>query len=185
MHPVDEAEIVSGCLEGRASACRGLMEAYGPLVMSAALNVLGNREDAEDACQETFTQVFRNIGRYDRTRSFKTWLLTIAYRRALDMIRKRRRFAKFANRAGHALEPVRSREAPGETDPAPLPSRLLETLSARERAALCLWAQEGYTAHEISGVLGCSPSTARVYLFNARRKIKILLEGGHGVLQNS
>jgi DNA-directed RNA polymerase specialized sigma24 family protein len=33
-------------------------------------------------------------------------------------------------------------------------------------------------------VLACSASTARVYLFNARRKIKALLENDHGLLQN-
>ncbi len=184
MNPAEEAEIIGDCLEGRASACRRLMEAYGSLVLSAALNVLGNREDAEDACQDTFIQVFRNLGRYDRNRNFKTWLLTIAYRRALDMIRKRRRFVKFAARAGRELERAGGNGSAAAIDPPPLPSRLLETLSARERAALCLWAQEGYTAGEISAVLGCSPGTARVYLFNARRKIKVLLEGGHGVLQS-
>ena len=42
----------------------------------------------------------------------------------------------------------------------------------------------GYTAKDISEVLACSASTARVYLFNARRKIKTLLENDHGLLQN-
>jgi DNA-directed RNA polymerase specialized sigma24 family protein len=46
-----------------------------------------------------------------------------------------------------------------------------------------LWANEGYTARDISQVLGCSASTARVTLFNARRKIKALLENDHGLLQ--
>jgi RNA polymerase sigma-70 factor (ECF subfamily) len=55
-----------------------MVEAYGALVLSVALNVIGNRQDAEDVCQETFLQVFRRLDRYDRERSFKTWLLTIA-----------------------------------------------------------------------------------------------------------
>jgi RNA polymerase sigma-70 factor (ECF subfamily) len=179
---VDEREIIEGCLRGSPASSRAMMEAYGNLVLSVALNVIGNRQDAEDVCQETFLQVFRRLDRYDPARSFKTWLLTIAYRRSLDMLRKRRRFSAFSSRA--RFEPAVAGD-PRPADPAPLPSALLETLSPRERTALCLWANEGYTAKDIAEVLSCSASTARVYLFNARRKIKALLENDHGLLQNS
>ena len=176
--------MIGGCLRGSLASQREMVDAYGTLVLSVALNVLANRQDAEDVCQETFLQVFRRLDRYDRERSFKTWLLTIAYRRSLDMLRKRRRFSEFSARA--RFEPAVAERGgdPRTADPAPLPSKLLQTLSPRERTALCLWANEGYTAKDISEVLSCSASTARVYLFNARRKIKSLLENDHGLLQN-
>jgi RNA polymerase sigma-70 factor (ECF subfamily) len=181
---MDEREMVSACLMRRAGAYQRMVETQGPLVLAVALNILGNREDAEDVFQETFIQVFRNLDRYDPTRSFKTWLLTIVYRRSLDMIRKKRRFSEFTVRAKH--EPALAATNPGPVpgNSGPLPSRFLRGLSPKERTALCLWANEGYTARDISGVLGCSASTARVTLFNARRKIKMLLENDHGVLQN-
>lgn len=180
---MDERDILSGCLEGGPESYRELFEAYGPLVTAVAINILGNREDAEDVCQETFLRVFRHLDRYDPERSFKTWLLTIVYRRSLDMIRKKRRFVDFASRA--KLEPGVSEAAPAPNPGplAPLPSRYLEGLTPKERTALCLWANEGCSAADISAVLGCSASTARVTLFNARRKIKAILEKGHGVLQ--
>jgi RNA polymerase sigma-70 factor (ECF subfamily) len=161
-----------------------MVEAYGNLVMSMALNVVGNRQDAEDICQETFLQVFLHLDRFDQARSFKTWLLTIVYRRSLDMIKKKRRFAEFSARA--RFEPAVAERGgnPHPAAPDPLPSALLKALSPRERTALCLWANEGYTAKDISEVLACSASTARVYLFNARRKIKSSLENDHGLLQN-
>jgi RNA polymerase sigma-70 factor (ECF subfamily) len=181
---VDEKAIIEGSLRGSSASCREMVEAYGNLVMSVALNVVGNRQDAEDVCQETFLQVFRHLARYDPSRSFKTWLLTIVYRRSLDMIRKKRRFSEFSARA--RFEPAVAEQGgnPHPADPEPLPSILLGRLSPRERTALCLWANEGYTARDISEVLECSASTARVYLFNARRKIKALLENDHGLLQN-
>jgi RNA polymerase sigma-70 factor (ECF subfamily) len=182
---VDEKEIIEGCLRGNSASSRAMVETYGTLVMSVALNVVGNRQDAEDVCQETFLQVFRHLARYDPSRSFKTWLLTIVYRRSLDMIRKKRRFSEFSARA--RFEPAVAGRGgnPNPAGPEPLPSALLGRLSPRERTALCLWANEGYTARDISEVLRCSASTARVYLFNARRKIKTLLENDHGLLQNS
>ena len=181
---MDERKIVAGCLKGVAGSYQEMVEAYGSLVLAVALNVLGNREDAEDVFQETFIQVFKNLRRYDPGRNFKTWLLTIVYRRSLDMIKKKRRFSEFAARA--KSEPAMAAPNPGPDpgDPEPLPSRFLKKLSPKERTALCLWANEGYTARDISEVLGCSAGTARVYLFNARRKIKMLMENDHGVLQN-
>jgi RNA polymerase sigma-70 factor (ECF subfamily) len=181
---VDEKEIIDGCLRGSFAAEKAMVDAYGTLVLSVALNVLANRQDAEDVCQETFLQAFRHLDRYDQARSFKTWLLTIAYRRSLDMVRKRRRFKEFTVRARHAVVEAGERRDPGPDRPAALPSKLLETLSPRERTALCLWANEGYAAKDIAEVLSCSASTARVYLFNARRKIKALLENDHGLLQH-
>lgn len=181
---MDEQEIIAGCLKGAPDSCRRMVDAFGGLVMATAVNILGNRQDAEDVWQETFLQVFRNIERYDPSRSFKTWLLAITYRRAVDMIRKKRRFKSFASRAVFEQAPALSGGNPHPADPEPLPSALLGKLTPKERAALCLWANEGCTARDISGVLECSASTARVYLFNARRKIKALLENEHGVLQN-
>lgn len=96
---VEEKEIIEGCLRGSPVSSRAMVEAYGNLVMSVALNVVGNRQDAEDVCQETFLQVFRHLARYDLSRNFKTWLLTIVYRRSLDMIKKKRRFSEFSARA--------------------------------------------------------------------------------------
>jgi RNA polymerase sigma-70 factor (ECF subfamily) len=180
---MDEKELISACLTGDPDSARNLVETYSSLVMAMALNMLANRQDAEDVCQETFFQVFKNIGRYDPERSFKTWLLTIVYRRCLDMIKKRRRFRDFALRARFEPAEHRGTGNPGPADPKPLPSTLLETLSPNERLALCLWANEGCTARDISEVLECSASTARVHLFNARRKIKALMEKRHGVLQ--
>jgi RNA polymerase sigma-70 factor (ECF subfamily) len=57
-----------------------------------------------------------------------------------------------------------------------LHSKLLQRLNPRERISVCLWANEGYTSSEIASVLRCSPSTARVHLFKARKKLKRLLE---------
>ncbi len=182
---MDEQEIIDGCLRESPVASRAMFEAYGNLVLSVALNVVGNRQDAEDVCQETFLQVFRRLDRYDRERSFKTWLLTIAYRRSLDMLRKKRRFADFSARARFEPSVAGRGGDPGPSEPTPLPSTLLASLSPKERTALCLWANEGYAAKDIAEVLVCSASTARVYLFNARRKIKSLLEKDHGLLQNS
>jgi RNA polymerase sigma-70 factor (ECF subfamily) len=181
---MDEQELIAGCLRGNMEDFRVIVERYSAPAMALAVNILGNRADAEDACQELFIQVYRHLKSYDKNRSFKNWLYTILYRRCLDQLKKRRRSAELARRM--ARETVLAAPAnPGHPHPPrSLPSGLLERLKARERTVLCLWANEGYTAQEIGEVLRCSASTARVYLFQARKRIRKLLEQGDVSLQN-
>jgi RNA polymerase sigma-70 factor (ECF subfamily) len=181
---MDEQDLIAGCLNGRTEDFRMIVELFSAPAMALAINMLGNRDDAEDACQELFIQVYRNLGKYDPKRSFRNWLYTILYRRCLDHLRKRRRSLDLEKRMCREI-PLVTPANPGHSGPAGnLPSGLLEGLKAKERTALCLWANEGYSAKEISEVLACSASTARVYLFQARKKIKRLLEQGHVSLQN-
>jgi RNA polymerase sigma-70 factor (ECF subfamily) len=181
---MEEKEPAPGLPAGTFDDFKNIVDGYGALAMALAINILGNRDDAEDACQDAFIQVYRNLEKFDRTRSFKTWFYTIIYRRCLDYLRYRRRSLELLKKAGR--EAVRFPSAAADLDPPAqnLPSNLLERLNARERTALCLWANEGYTAGEISEVLRCSAGTARVYLFQARKKIKRLLEQRHVSLQN-
>lgn len=144
--------------------------------MALALNILGNREDAEDACQETFVQVYHHLDRFDMKKSFSNWFFSILYKRCLDLLRKRRRFFDFfikakKEAAGRVRSPVISPQTHN-----PHLHCLLERLSPKERTTLYLWGGEGYTSKEIAEVLKCSPSTARIHLYKARKKIKFLLE---------
>jgi RNA polymerase sigma-70 factor (ECF subfamily) len=181
---MDENEPAVGYVAGEVDDFKNIVGGYGALAMAMAVNILGNRDDAEDACQEAFIQVYRNLEKFDRSRSFKTWFYAILYHRCLDYLRRRRRSLELIRRA----ERETVLHQPAAANPGPparnLPSDLLERLNARERTALCLWANEGYTAGEISQVLRCSAGTARVYLFQARKKIKKLLEQRHVSLQN-
>jgi DNA-directed RNA polymerase specialized sigma24 family protein len=99
-------------------------------------------------------------------------------------LKKKRRFRSAFSRAKF--------EFPGEVPaPAVNPGRkkrlfqeLLNRLNEKERAALTLWVNEGFTSFEIAGVLGCSASTARVHLYNSRKKLRSILEKNHATLGN-
>jgi len=181
---MNESEVIAACLGGRGEEFRLIVDAYKSQVMALAMNILGNREDAEDVCQETFVQVFRHLAVYDPSRSFRTWLFMILNRRCLDTIRRKRRFRSFFQRA--QVDPSQSRVS-WPTEPAGggfAREDDLQALRPKERTALTLWANEGLSAAEIAAVIECTPSTARVYLFNARRKLKVLIEErkNHGTL---
>lgn len=182
---MNEADLIAACLAGRQEEFRHIVYAYKSQVTALALNILGNREDAEDACQDTFVQVYRHLATYDPGRSFRTWIFMIVHRRCLDTIRKKKRFNQFFQRAARENGPEDSDE-PGPTVPGGIvDAALLGALRPKERTALTLWANEGLTTAEIAAVIECAPSTARVYLFHARRKVKSLIEErktSHGTL---
>lgn len=96
---MEENGPIAACLQGDREAFRQIVDIYKAQVMALAMNILGNRQDAEDACQETFIQVYRNLGRFNPQKSLKNWIFTILYRRCLDQLKKKRRFQRAFNKA--------------------------------------------------------------------------------------
>ncbi len=182
---MDEKQLILGCLQGEAQAFREMVDTYKTKAMALALNMLGNREDAEDACQETFIRVYSNLNKFDLQSPFKNWFYTILSHRCLDLLRKRRRFFSFLKKMKEEYTDNTNTPSSSSSRNQPLASKILEGLSPKERVTLCLWASEGYSSTEIGQVIKCSPSTARVLLYKARKKIKSKMEKENVALSNS
>ena len=174
---MDERAIVKRCLEGDVGCFQQIVDSHKAPLMAAAMTILGNRQDAEDICQETFIQAYRHLSSFDSDRSLRAWLYTILYRRCLNAAKRKKRFAIILDRL--RAEPGPSSADPRPAGPAVLPPKLDEALSPRERTVLSLWVNEGFTAVEIAAILGCAAGTARYDLFNVRKKIRALTEKTH------
>lgn len=173
---MSDNELIRNCLQGELEAYREIMDRYSHKAYALAVNVLRSREDAEDVCQDSFLKAFNNLDKFDLQGSFKNWFYTLLYRSCIDHIRKKRRFFDFLQRfkvesLPRPYQRVSNPESDGRMD-----VRLLQKLSPKERLSIYLWANEGYTSKEIASVLKCSPSTARVHLFRARKRVKAILE---------
>lgn len=75
---------------GDETAFSPLVETYQAAVYNLCYRMLGEPQEAEDAAQETFLRAYAQLRRYDPTRSFRTWLLSIASHHCIDRLRKRR-----------------------------------------------------------------------------------------------
>lgn len=172
---MNDKQLVRSCLNGEQEEFKKVVEKYRGKIMALAVNILGNREDAEDASQEAFIKAYSHLDDYDFGKSFRNWLFGILYNQCLDHLRKRRRFYRFLNRMkGEYLQSAAGRDS-NQSSHQP-PAKILKRLSPKERTVIFLWSVEGYTSEEIGSVLRCSSSTARVHLFKARKKIKAILE---------
>lgn len=143
--------------------------------MSFALSLVGNRAEAEDACQEMVVQILTHWDQVDRNSKLKSWAFTILYRKCLDQLKKRRRFLNFLIRAGADYSAALEDRSDKRLEES-ISQVMLSQLRPVERTCLFLWAREGYSSEEIARILGCSPGTVRVHLFQARKKLKKMME---------
>jgi len=91
-HAPDPAERhwIAGAKAGNQQDFARLIQAYQTAVYNLCYRMLGQREDAEDATQETFLRAYMHLHRYDANRRFLNWILTIASNLCIDRLRKRR-----------------------------------------------------------------------------------------------
>jgi RNA polymerase sigma-70 factor (ECF subfamily) len=89
-----EAQLLERAVAGDREASRALVERYQVQVFALVSRMLAGRgrPAIEDVAQETFLQVFRQLAKFDvcGPARLSTWILTIAARRAIDELRKRR-----------------------------------------------------------------------------------------------
>ena len=81
-------ETLEAARRGSLAAFEEIVRACQHDVWRFTMNVVHNREAAEDVTQETFVRAFRALGRYRGDAKFTTWLLTIARNCALDEVRQ-------------------------------------------------------------------------------------------------
>ena len=86
----DELAWVLQAQQGNDEAFTKLVEEHQTHVYNLCYRMLGEPEAAEDAAQETFLRAYQNLHRYDQTRSFATWLLSIGAHYCIDRLRRRK-----------------------------------------------------------------------------------------------
>ncbi|MGQ9471830.1 MAG: RNA polymerase sigma factor [Candidatus Aminicenantales bacterium] len=137
-----ERELKEAFLKGDREGFQKVVSAFSSEMMALSMDIVGNREDAENVCQVAFLQAFRNSDRFDPEQSLRHWLLTIVYRRSLDLIRRKRltgllnRFSQnfylFASAHG-ALNQEKAKLNGPE-----IPARAFNGLTVRQRVILTL-----------------------------------------------
>jgi RNA polymerase sigma-70 factor, ECF subfamily len=90
IEPLRSKELVAAARSGSAAAFAELREIYATRVYRKLLIITKNREDAEDALQDTFLRAYKALHAFEERSSFYTWITTIATNSALMILRRRR-----------------------------------------------------------------------------------------------
>lgn len=160
-------------MAARASEDRAtqLYEEYGRQVFSFCLHRLGSREEAEDAAQITFLNVYRGLERGVVPRLERAWLFKIAERVCLTRVRSsfRRRRVEAPSDLVSIQERVASPEREAD-ELIPLAGALAK-MPPQQRRALLLREWQGLSYREIAAELGLTQAAVETLLFRARRSL--------------
>jgi RNA polymerase sigma-70 factor (ECF subfamily) len=137
--------------------------------------LVGDREAAEDLCQETFLKALRSWARHDPAASPVAWLYRIATNTAYDHMRRRRRAILAPLVEADAL--AVGNEMGGALDDGEGVRRALAQLPARYRVPLLLHACAGHSLREIADALGCSHAAVKMRLLRARERFRQVYQG--------
>lgn len=86
----DDLRLVERTVAGDTQAFEELVQQHQCRVFRTAVALTGNREDAEEALQDTFLSVYQHLREFRRDSRFTTWLTRIAINAALQKLRHRR-----------------------------------------------------------------------------------------------
>jgi RNA polymerase sigma-70 factor (ECF subfamily) len=149
----------------------------GTLAFRVAFSVLRNSEDAEDVAQEAFAKAYRHFRQLRDRDRFRSWLVRLTWRMAIDRTRSERR--RMARESEAELSPV------GE--PSPVQSfiqrerterlwRAIDALPEKLRIVIVLSAMEEHDVRQIAKLLRLPEGTVKSRLFLARQHLKELLQ---------
>lgn len=180
----DDFELVRLALAGDRDAFGELVERNRRAVFRAALAAVGSPEEADDVAQEAFVTAFNKLQQFRGDSSFKTWLLAITWRKAIDQRKRLTRWLRLivtpAARSGEMLDPVdmaqardRSQEdAAADAELHRHVRRLVATLPRKLRDALLLAGSGEYSYEQIGGILNIPVGTVKWRVSESRRVLK-------------
>ena len=185
--PALDPELLRRAQEGDEAAFGTIMREHYERIFRLVYAIVHHEHDARDICQEVWLTVWKQLPSFRGDAKFTTWLHPIATRRALDHLRKRRRwfdrFLPFSigdTETPSVPEPVSSDDARQQSDASERSEQLkkaLEKLPPKLRAALALREIEGLSYEEIAQATGIPAGTVMSRLYHARRLLVQQLKG--------
>jgi len=152
-------------------------------VYGLAVRMLGDSAEAEDATQEVFVRLLRDLDRYDAEREFRPWIYRIATNLILNRIRaaKTRRRIETEAASRQPSAEMDERVERRESDLAVRSS--LQDLDSDDRALVVLHFYEGLSKSDVAATLGMPRTTVLSRLDRALSRLRTRLQAtGHAAL---
>lgn len=178
---MDDRDYVEAARKGDDGAFAALVQRHSGGLHRAVARILADESEAWDVVQMAFLKAWQRLDRYDPRWSFATWLYRIGTNLAIDLLRSRSSRERM-HRAGseHHLRVVgESRDASDRVDHREvdwLMSQLVDALTPQQRSAFVLREIEGMETADVARALGCSTTTVRNHIFQARKTLRHELE---------
>lgn len=175
-----DQELVHDIRNGDLQAFKQLVDQNEQLVFHMISRLVSNDEDREELCQDVFLRVFDKIHSFNFNAKLSTWIATIAYRQAINFIKKKK-LPVVNDMEEYELD---NRYASVDTPESELTDKDMQEFITQQmtrlpihyRTVLTLFHLEQKTYPEIGEIMDMPSGTVKSYLFRGRKLLKEALQ---------
>jgi RNA polymerase sigma-70 factor (ECF subfamily) len=180
---LEDTELVMAAKAGSAEAFETLQNRYRSRLYRRLLLITRNREDAEDALQETFLNTYIALRSFEGRSKFSSWITRIAINSALTILRKGRVRGDVA--AAHELDSDQEPSCIDIADSGPNPEQsydqrqrclkifsAIQSLDSKLGSVIQIRALQECSIDEVAQTLNVSASAAKTRLYRARQLLR-------------
>jgi RNA polymerase sigma-70 factor (ECF subfamily) len=178
-----EAKLIAAAKGGHGAAFGVLCERHEEMILRVTFRITHNREDAEDAVQDSFMSAFVHLTNFDERSRFATWLTRIAINSALGQLRKKRGIREISMDEPSPVEESRPHHEIPDRAPNPEESYRIQErreivgtaigrLRPRNRKVVEVHQLGGFSVKETAKILGISIAAAKARMFHARASLR-------------
>lgn len=177
-----ESEIVALVRDGRREGYEAMLSRYAERVFAMIVKLVPNMMDAQELTQDVFLRAFDRINSYNLQRSsLSTWLCRIAYRRAIDFLKRNHPQVLSIEdsqvwQTDISDEQLEAELSTNREERIELLERLIDELPTDERTLLTLYYYDGYPLTEIAYIMGIDAKVLANRLYRTRKKLYIKLK---------
>lgn len=169
MQPSTDSDLVRCVQQGESQAFVELYFRYKRNIYEYCFRLLQEKDNADDALQNTFIKVYQKVGELKNPASFKAWLFTIARNEVYTMFRKTRNNGSLDDE--DVFDPSSPHDEVVQQEQTELVQKFLAQLKPAYREVLLLVEYEQLSYAEIASITGTSVSSVESRIFKARRAL--------------
>lgn len=157
-----------------------LVDRHKKMAFNIAMQIIGNREDAEEITQDAFLKAYQALDTYKGESKFSTWLYRIIYNASISKMRKKKLDQVSIDDNYNASVSVKSTQSVLQSltnkEQKLYINRALDKMSGDEKTIISLFYLDENSVEEVSSITGLSVSNVKVKLHRTRKKLYGILE---------
>ena len=173
--------LIDKVLDGDKNAFGELVDRYQNFVLTIAMRILRNTEEAEEVAQDSFIKAYDSLSSFRGDAKFSTWLYRIVYHKSLDRLKMNNRHRTYEiieeitddslNHIENGLEFMLSEERTN------IIKKCIAQLPEDDAAIISLFYFEEQSVKEIAVITELTEDNIKIKLYRSRKKLFSLLKG--------
>jgi RNA polymerase sigma-70 factor (ECF subfamily) len=156
-------DLIKKCQKGDLESFKILYKHYEKTIFGFCYRMLNNKQDAEDAVQTIFLNLYRSFSKFRFKARFTTYLFSITRNVCYDLMKEQ----KIKKEDLEEIVQTSANNYPMDQDIA----KAISLLPEKTRECFVLFAIEGYPQDEIANLLNIKIGTVKALIFQARKKL--------------